>query len=214
VAELEPPFRSPDLVASTTCRAGPGRHYGGPFLQADLLADFEHAFFHTPSGGGAGSSRAVSSDQRGVSVHRTRPDPQAVVLGSIRPAQSPGEADGLFSLGGVRKCCGLWRGLHAVLLMADPVSGRVAACHNRAGEECGSAFFPRRFVTWRASAVVVRIFLLWPSVRRSVAPPISVQSGCAPAGGKKLERKRPPILWPCWRALGPCWEDPEPGRYR
>jgi len=106
VAEaLEPPFDRPDLGFNNL----PGwtwvGTYGGTFLQADLLADFEHAFF-TRQWAGRGPRELSAAISAGVSVHRTRQIHSAVVLGSIRPAQSPGRRPMACSAWAAAKVCG------------------------------------------------------------------------------------------------------------
>lgn len=102
--------------------------YGGHYLQADLLQQFEHGFF-TRQWSGRGPEVLAGYLSAGVSVHR----PQQIHSARVLPASGAGaepwpEADGLVSDVGGQS---LWVcGADCTpVLLADPISGRVAACH-------------------------------------------------------------------------------------
>jgi YfiH family protein len=123
-----PPFDRPDARFNTL----PGwtwvGTYSGWYLQADLLAAFEHGFF-TRQWQGRTPEALVAALSAGVSVHRPRQIHSAHVL-PAREASAPPwpEADGLVSDAGGQS---LWVcGADCTpVLIADPRSGRVAACH-------------------------------------------------------------------------------------
>jgi YfiH family protein len=102
--------------------------YGGYYLQAERLAEFEHGFF-TRLWQGRGPEVLAGVLSAGISVHR----PTQIHGGTVLPAGlatgAPWpEADGLVSDGGGQS---LWVcGADCTpVLIADRVSGRVAACH-------------------------------------------------------------------------------------
>ena len=102
--------------------------YGGYYLQAELLAAFEHGFFNR-QWQGRGPEVLAGYVSAGVSVHR----PQQVHGALVLPASAAGsepwpEADGLCSdaPGQSLWVCGADC---TPVLLADPRSGRVAACH-------------------------------------------------------------------------------------
>ena len=102
--------------------------YGGYFLQADLLQDFEHGFF-TRQWQGRGPEELAAHLSAGVTVHRPQQVHSARVLPASAAALAPWpEADGLVSDAGGQS---LWVcGADCTpVLLADPRSGRVAACH-------------------------------------------------------------------------------------
>jgi polyphenol oxidase len=102
--------------------------YGGYYLQADLLAGFEHGFF-TRRWQGRGPEELAGYLSAGVSVHRSRQVhgsrvlPASEAVGPTWP-----DADGLRSDAGGQS---LWVcGADCTpVLLADPVRGAVAACH-------------------------------------------------------------------------------------
>jgi YfiH family protein len=102
--------------------------YGGYYLQADLLAGFEHGFF-TRQWQGRGPEELAGYLSAGVSVHRPRQVHGNTVLPASE-ANAPAwpDADGLRSDGGGQS---LWVcGADCTpALLADPVRGAVAACH-------------------------------------------------------------------------------------
>jgi YfiH family protein len=102
--------------------------YGGYYLQADLLAGFEHGFF-TRQWQGRGPEELAGYLSAGVSVHRTRQVHGNAVLPAREASMPPWpEADGLRSDAGGQS---LWVcGADCTpVLLADPARGAVAACH-------------------------------------------------------------------------------------
>ena len=102
--------------------------YGGYYLQADLLKEFEHGFF-TRQWDDRGPEVLAGYVSAGVSVHRPKQVHSALVLPASQAAAEPWpEADGLWSDAGGQS---LWVcGADCTpVLLADPRSGRVAACH-------------------------------------------------------------------------------------
>lgn len=102
--------------------------YGGYYLQADVLAGFEHGFF-TRLWQGREPEELAAHVSAGISVHRPKQIHSARVLAASQAACAPWpEADGLVSDGGGQS---LWVcGADCTpVLFADPASGRVAACH-------------------------------------------------------------------------------------
>jgi len=125
---VDPPFDRPDAGFNALEGWTWIGCYGGYYLQADLLIDFEHGFF-TRQWQGRGPEVLAGYVSAGVSVHR----PQQVHSARVLPASEAGaepwpEADGLVSDAGGQS---LWVcGADCTpVLLADPVSGRVAACH-------------------------------------------------------------------------------------
>ena len=104
--------------------------YGGYFLTADHLHDagFEHGFF-TRRWHGRGPDELAGYLSCGVSVHRPQQVHGSVVLEASKACEAPWpEADGLVSDRGGQS---LWVcGADCTpVLLADPGSGHVAACH-------------------------------------------------------------------------------------
>ena len=102
--------------------------YGGYYLQADLLAAFEHGFF-TRLWNGRSPDVLAGYLSAGVTVHRPKQVHGANVLAASQAAAEPWpEADGLHSDSGGQS---LWVcGADCTpVLLADPVRGVVAACH-------------------------------------------------------------------------------------
>lgn len=125
---LDPPFDRPDAGFNALPGWSWVGTYGGHYLQADLLASFEHGFF-TCQWQGRGPEELVAHLSAGVSVHRPRQIHSAIVLPAERADGDPWpEADGLVSGTGGQS---LWVcGADCTpVLIADPASGRVAACH-------------------------------------------------------------------------------------
>ena len=125
---VEPPFDRPDAQFNLL----PGWTwvgcYGGYYLQADLLAEFEHGFF-TRQWQGRGPDVLAAYLSAGVSVHRPQQVHCAVVLSASTARSDPWpEADGLVSDAGAQS---LWVcGADCTpVLIADPRTGQVAACH-------------------------------------------------------------------------------------
>lgn len=125
---VDPPFDRPDsrfnLLEGWTWIGC----YGGYYLQADLLSGFEHGFF-TRQWQGRGPEVLAGYVSAGVSVHRPKQVHSALVLAASAACVEPWpDADGLVSDAGGQS---LWVcGADCTpVLIADPVSGRVAACH-------------------------------------------------------------------------------------
>jgi len=125
---LEPPFDRPDAGFNDLEGWTWIGSYGGYHLQCNLLADFEHGFF-SRQWQGRSPAELAGVISAGVSVHRPQQIHSARVLpaGSARAVPWP-EADGLVSDGAGQS---LWVcGADCTpVLIADPASGRVAACH-------------------------------------------------------------------------------------
>lgn len=126
--DAPPPFDRPDATFNTL----PGwtwvGTYGGWFLQADLLRDFEHGFF-TRQWQGRDPDALAGYVSAGVSVHRPRQIHSALVLPAHAASAPPWpEADGLVSSAGGQS---LWVcGADCTpVLIADGRTGQVAACH-------------------------------------------------------------------------------------
>ena len=125
---VDPPFDRPDAQFNQLEGWTWIGCYGGYYLQADLLAGFEHGFF-TRQWQGRGPEVLAGYVSAGVSVHRPKQVHSAVVLPASAATGEPWpEADGLVSDAGGQS---LWVcGADCTpVLIADPVSGRVAACH-------------------------------------------------------------------------------------
>ena len=125
---VDAPFNRPDSSFNTL----PGWTwvgcYGGYYLQADLLAGFEHGFF-TRQWQGRGPEELAAYLSAGVSVHRPRQVHGNTVLAAREACASPWpDADGLVSDAGGQS---LWVcGADCTpVLLADPTRGAVAACH-------------------------------------------------------------------------------------
>jgi YfiH family protein len=122
------PFERPDAGFNTLNGWTWIGTYGGHYLQADLLADFAHGFF-TRRWQGRDPEVLAGFLSAGVSVHRPKQIHSSRVLPASAAAQHPWpEADGLWSNAGGQS---LWVcGADCTpVLIADPDSGRVAACH-------------------------------------------------------------------------------------
>jgi len=122
------PFDQPDARFNTLDGWTWVGTYGGYYLQADLLAAFEHGFF-TRLWHGREPAALAGYISAGISVHRPRQIHSATVLSASEATTEPWpEADGLVSDGGGQS---LWVcGADCTpVLLADPASGRVAACH-------------------------------------------------------------------------------------
>ncbi|MEY3928324.1 MAG: peptidoglycan editing factor PgeF [Cyanobacteriota bacterium] len=125
---VDPPFDRPDAGFNALKGWTWVGCYGGYYLQADLLAAFEHGFF-TRQWQGRGPDELAGSISAGVSVHRPQQVHSALVLSAGQALGEPWpEADGLVSDRGGQS---LWVcGADCTpVLLADPDSGRVAACH-------------------------------------------------------------------------------------
>ena len=125
---VEPPFDRPDKDFNTLEGWTWVGTYGGYYLQCDQLSAFEHGFFprlwhgREPDG-------LVGYVSSGVSVHRLKQVHSGRVLAASTAQGDPWpEADGLVSDAGGQS---LWvAGADCTpVLIADPDSGSVAACH-------------------------------------------------------------------------------------
>jgi YfiH family protein len=214
VAEaVDPPFDRPDAAFNML----PGwpwvGTYGGYFLQADLLADFEHGFF-TRQWSGRGPEELAGSISAGVTVHRTRQVHSAAVLPAGQAAAEPWpEADGLVSESGGQS---LWVcGADCTpVLIADPASGRVAACHagwrGVAGRIVPEAI--RRLEADGVRREDLRI-ALGPAVsgaRYQVQKDVVTQVGASLVS----ESRSPAEASADLERAGALQPDPQPGRYR
>jgi hypothetical protein len=102
--------------------------YGGWYLQAECLRDFEHGFF-TRQWQGREPAELAAFVSAGVSVHRPQQIHSALVLSAREASAAPWpQADGLVSdtAGQSLWVCGADC---TPVLIADPASGRVAAAH-------------------------------------------------------------------------------------
>ena len=125
---VDPPFDRPDAGFNSLSGWSWIGCYGGYYLQADLLAAFEHGFF-TRLWHGRGPDVLAAYLSAGVSVHRPQQVHSHAVLAASEANQEPWpEADGLVSDAGGQS---LWVcGADCTpVLIADRRSGRVAACH-------------------------------------------------------------------------------------
>ena len=186
--------------------------YGGYYLQADLLTAFEHGFF-TRQWQGSGPEQLAGDLSAGVTVHRPKQVHSAVVLpASAATAEPWPEADGLVSDAGGQSLWACGADCTPVLL-ADPVSGRVAACH--AG--------------WRGVAGGILLeavrLLEQAGCRRddllvALGPAISgaryqVETMVAEQVAQALpDQASPEAALQELQACGGLADDPEPGRYR
>ena len=212
---VDPPFNRPDAGFNDL----PGWTwvgcYGGYYLQADLLQAFEHGFF-TRQWQGRGPEELAGYVSAGVSVHR----PQQVHSARVLPASDAGgppwpEADGLVGDAGGQS---LWVcGADCTpVLLADPDSGRVAACHaGWRGVAGGILLEAIRLLEQAGSRREALLVALGPAVsganyqvEREVAVqvarslPLSPPHADEAAGLAELE------------GCGALLPDPEPGRHR
>ncbi|MEB3332902.1 MAG: peptidoglycan editing factor PgeF [Synechococcaceae cyanobacterium] len=223
---LEPPFDRPDRGFNALNGWTWVGTYGGHYLQADLLAGFEHGFF-TRQWQGREPDALVAFLSAGVSVHRLRQVHSAIVLGASEAVAAPWpQADGLVSDDGGQS---LWVcGADCTpVLIADPEQGRVAACHTGwrgvAARIVPAAIARLEAAGSRREALLValgpavsgQLYQVERAVSEQVAASLISPGGPAahgnPAGAgpacpdSPLERLR--------RAAA-LFEDPEPGRDR
>jgi len=164
------------------------------------------SFLHTPVGGG---DSVLESCQQAISARceacTDPPDPQCCCwLGFQEPGADPWRgADGCWLGGAPKVMLGCVAGLPRCL-MADPVSGTGAACHNRVARRRG-AFFPRRFVTWTS----------FPQSSSDWAPSVGDQllrligaDGCACSRARAGAARSSDSSWRVFGAtVGPCWRN-------
>jgi hypothetical protein len=213
---LDPPFDRPDAGFNDLNGWTWVGTYGGIYLQADLLTEFEHGFF-TRQWHGREPPELAGYLSAGVSVHRSRQVHGARVVAAGTAAAEPWpEADGLVSDAGGQS---LWVcGADCTpVLLADRASGRVAACH--AGWRGVAARILPAAIERLEQAGSRRedlLVALGPAVSGSnyqVERPVSLQVAAALRPGR-------PAGWPQTSLLeelagcGGCREDPEPGRDR
>ena len=125
---VEPPFDRPDKDFNTLVGWTWVGTYGGYYLQCDQLSAFEHGFF-TRLWHGREPGGLVGYVSSGVSVHPLKQVHSGRVLAASAAHNDPWpEADGLVSDAGGQS---LWvAGADCTpVLIADPDSGSVAACH-------------------------------------------------------------------------------------
>ena len=203
---VDPPFDRPDarfnLLAGWTWIGC----YGGYYLQADLLSGFEHGFF-TRQWAGRGPEVLAGYVSAGVSVHRLKQVHSALVLPAGAASVEPWpEADGLVSDAGGQS---LWVcGADCTpVLLADPRSGRVAACHAGWRGVAGGILLEAIAQLEQAGCCRADLLVaLGPAVsgaRYQVELSVAEQVAAAlPAPMAELER------------CGALLSDPEPGRGR
>ncbi len=175
--------------------------YGGLYLQCDLLQEFEHAFF-SRQWQGRGPEELVGYVSAGVSVHRPLQIHSAAVLPASQASADPWpEADGLVSdaPGQSLWVCGADC---TPVLLADPASGRVAACHagwrGVAGGILGRAIELLEAAGSRRSDLLVALGPAVSGANYQVERQVSVQLG-------DLDQLQ---------AAGALLPDPHPGRDR
>ena len=207
---VDPPFDRPDsrfnLLEGWTWIGC----YGGYYLQADLLAGFEHGFF-TRQWQGRGPEVLAGYVSAGVSVHRPKQVHSALVLPASAAAAEPWpEADGLVSDAGGQS---LWVcGADCTpVLIADPVSGRVAACHagwrGVAGRILAEAVGQLQRAGARSEELLVALGPAISGAAYQVEQAVAEQvaAGLLAEPATSLQRLH---------QAGVLLEDPEPGRVR
>jgi YfiH family protein len=126
--DAPPPFDRPDASFNTLEGWTWVGTYGGWFLRCDLLQGFEHGFF-TRQWQGREPDELAGYLSAGVSVHRPKQIHSALVLPAHEATSAPWpEADGLVS-GAAGQSLWVCGADCTPVLIADPCSGRVAACH-------------------------------------------------------------------------------------
>jgi hypothetical protein len=184
--------------------------YGGYFLQSDLLAAFEHGFF-TRQWQGRGPDELAGSVSAGVSVHRPQQVHSARVLPASQASGEPWpEADGLVSDRGGQS---LWVcGADCTpVLLADPCSGRVAACHAGWRGVAGGILLEAIAQLERAGSRRADLLVaLGPAVSGAN---YQVETAVAEQLAQALPGAEPADL-AVLRACGALLDDPEPGRHR
>jgi YfiH family protein len=211
---LVPPFDRPDRGFNDL----PGwtwvGTYGGYYLQADRLSEFEHGFF-TRQWQGRGPEELAGAISAGITVHRPRQIHSASVLPASEARGEPWpEADGLVSDGAGQS---LWVcGADCTpVLIADPATGRVGACH--AGWRGVAGRILPEALTLMEKAGSRRTDLLI-----ALGPAVS---GAAYQVERSVSLDVAQSLWPPdkgdadanlkdLRACGALLEDPEPGHDR
>ena len=212
---VDPPFNRPDAGFNDL----PGWTwvgcYGGYYLQADLLQAFEHGFF-TRQWQGRGPEELAGYVSAGVSVHRPQQVHSATVLPASAASSTPWpEADGLVGDAGGQS---LWVcGADCTpVLLADPASGRVAACHaGWRGVAGGILLEAIRLLEEAGSNRADLLVALGPAVSGAhyqVETVVAEQvAQSLPLGGDGSTTPEALVELECCGALLP---DPEPGRHR
>ncbi|MFZ9850595.1 MAG: peptidoglycan editing factor PgeF [Vulcanococcus sp.] len=207
---VDPPFNRPDAGFNDL----PGWTwvgcYGGYYLQANLLQDFEHGFF-TRQWQGRGPEELAGYVSAGVSVHRPQQVHSARVLPASAACAEPWpEADGLVADAGGQS---LWVcGADCTpVLLADPRSGRVAACHaGWRGVAGGILLEAIRLLEQAGSQRADLLVALGPAVS---GPNYQVETAVAEQLARSLPLNEGAGLGPL-EAAGALLPDPEPGRHR
>jgi len=218
---VEDPFDRPDGVFNNLEGWTWVGTYGGYFLQADLLADFEHGFF-TRQWGGRGPEELVASLSAGVSVHRTRQIHSSTVLGADQASGEPWpDADGLVSQEGGQS---LWVcGADCTpVLIADRSTGQVAACHagwrGVAGRILPEAIRQLEWLGSRRQDLQVALgpaisgpaYQVQPDVALQVAASLGAEAEAARSGWEAAGADPVEAL----RRAGGLLDDPQPDRVR
>ncbi len=210
---LDPPFDRPDAGFNNL----PGwtwvGTYGGHYLQADLLASFEHGFF-TRQWQGRGPELLAGYLSAGVSVHRPQQIHSPLVLAASAARAEPWpEADGLVSDAGGQS---LWVcGADCTpVLIADPASGRVAACHagwrGVAGRILPAAIAAMESAGSCRSNLLVALGPAVSGARYQVERPVSLEVAAAlRPGGRETADALAELI-----ACGALRPDPDPSRDR
>ena len=207
---VDPPFDRPDAGFNTLQGWTWVGCYGGYYLQADLLSAFEHGFF-TRQWQGRGPDELAGSMSAGVSVHRPQQVHSARVLPASQASGEPWpEADGLVSDRGGQS---LWVcGADCTpVLLADPCSGRVAACHAGWRGVAGGILLEAIAQLERAGSRRADLLVaLGPAVSGAN---YQVETAVAEQLAQALPGAEPAAL-AVLRACGALRADPEPGRHR
>ena len=209
---VDPPFDRPDAGFNGLEGWTWVGCYGGYYLQADLLRGFEHGFF-TRQWQGRTPEVLAGYVSAGVSVHRPKQVHSALVLPASAASDEPWpEADGLVSDAGGQS---LWVcGADCTpVLIADPSSGRVAACHagwrGVAGGILLEAFALLEQAGCRRQELLVA---LGPAVSgTNYQVELDVAQQVAAALPAQLD---PASAWQELEACGAVGPDPEEGRCR
>jgi YfiH family protein len=211
---LDPPFNRPDRGFNDL----PGwtwvGTYGGYYLQADRLGEFEHGFF-TRQWQGRGPEELAGAISAGITVHRPRQIHSANVLPASEARGEPWpEADGLVSDGAGQS---LWVcGADCTpVLIADPATGRVGACHagwrGVAGRILPGALTLMEMAGSRRADLLVALGPAVSGASYQVQRPVSLEvaQSLRPEGGGDADAALEDL-----RACGALLEDSDPGHDR
>jgi YfiH family protein len=210
---LDPPFNRPDAGFNNLQGWTWIGTYGGHYLQCDLLAGFEHGFF-TRQWQGRGPEVLAGFLSAGITVHR----PQQIHSARVLPARAARaepwpEGDGLYSDAGAQS---LWVcGADCTpVLIADPASGRVAACHagwrGVAGRILPEAIAAMEAAGSRREDLRVALGPAVSGSRYQVQRPVSLQVAMALAPRPRQPEEALSELIAC----GALQPDPDPSRDR